>query len=44
VTAQVLDELRAILGPQGLVSSPGELRTYDCDALTNFRATPLAVA
>jgi glycolate oxidase len=39
-----LDELRAILGPQGLVSSPGELRTYDCDALTNFRATPLAVA
>jgi glycolate oxidase len=44
VTAQVLDEFRAILGPQGLVSSPGELRTYDCDALTNFRATPLAVA
>ncbi len=44
MTAQVLDELRAILGPQGLVSSPGELRTYDCDALTNFRATPLAVA
>ena len=39
-----LDEFRAILGPQGLVSSPGELRTYDCDALTNFRATPLAVA
>ena len=39
-----LDELRAILGPQGLVSSPGELRTYDCDALTNFRTTPLAVA
>ena len=42
--AQVLDEFRAILGPHGLVSSPGELRTYDCDALTNFRATPLAVA
>jgi glycolate oxidase len=44
VTAQVLEELRAILGPQGFISSPGELRTYDCDALTNFRTTPLAVA
>ena len=44
MTAQVLDEFRAILGPQGLISTPGELRTYDCDALTNFRTTPLAVA
>jgi glycolate oxidase len=43
VTEQVLSELRAILGPQGLISSPSELRTYDCDALTNFRTMPSAV-
>jgi glycolate oxidase len=44
VTAQVLSELRSILGPQGLISSSSELRTYDCDALMNFHTTPLAVA
>ena len=44
MTTSVFSEFRTILGPQGLVSSPGELRTYDCDALTNFRTTPLAVA
>jgi glycolate oxidase len=27
----------------GVISSPEELKTYDCDGLTNFRVTPLAV-
>src|ERR1041385_4807820 len=36
-------ELRGILGPHGLISSREELRTYECDGLTNFRVIPLAV-
>jgi glycolate dehydrogenase FAD-linked subunit len=43
VTAQILSELLAILGPQGLISTPDELRTYENDALTNFRVMPEAV-
>ena len=43
MTPQILEELRAALGPRGLVSGNAELRTYDCDALTNFRVTPDAV-
>src|SRR6266404_2039407 len=39
-----LEELRTILGPRGLISTPEGLRTYECDGLTNFRAVPLAVA
>ncbi len=38
-----LDELRSVLDPQGLISSPEEARTYECDGLTNFRVMPLAV-
>jgi glycolate oxidase len=38
-----LDELQSILGPHGLISSPEETRTYECDGLTNFRVMPLAV-
>ena len=38
-----LEELRGILGPQGLISSSEELRTYECDGLTNFRVIPSAV-
>lgn len=41
---QTLKQLRAILGPDGLVSSSEELRTYECDGLTNFRVIPDAVA
>src|ERR1041385_8288523 len=36
-------ELRGILGPHGLISSREELRTYECDGLTNFRVIPSAV-
>ena len=38
-----LEELRQILGPHGLISSSEELRTYECDGLTNFRVIPSAV-
>ena len=38
-----LEELRSVLGPHGLISSPEEARTYECDGLTNFRVMPLAV-
>lgn len=39
----LLTEFRAVVGERGVISSPEELKTYDCDGLTNFRVTPLAV-
>jgi glycolate oxidase len=39
----LLDQFRAIVGEGGLISSPEELHTYECDGLTNFRVMPLAV-
>src|SRR5260370_36762390 len=41
--ARILDELRKIAGDRGLISSPEELHTYECDGLTNFRVMPRAV-
>src|SRR5258707_7992612 len=41
--ARILQELRAIVDDRGLVSSPEELHTYECDGLTNFRVLPRAV-
>ncbi|HTA59789.1 MAG TPA: FAD-binding protein, partial [Candidatus Baltobacteraceae bacterium] len=38
-----LDELRTVVDGRGLISSPEELHTYECDGLTNFRVMPLAV-
>jgi len=38
-----LDELRSIVGERGVISSVEELRTYECDGLTNFRVVPRAV-
>ena len=35
--------MRGILGPHGLITSSEELRTYECDGLTNFRVVPSAV-
>lgn len=43
MTPEILNQLRAIVGTQGLVSTPDELRTYENDALTNFRVMPEAV-
>src|ERR1700674_3274402 len=41
--ARILNELRAIVGDRGLISSAEELHTYECDGLTNFRVMPRAV-
>src|ERR1700682_3188342 len=41
--ARILDELRTIAGDHGLISSPEELHTYECDGLVNFRVLPRAV-
>src|SRR6266568_2496429 len=43
VDAHILQELRWIVGERGLISSPEELHTYECDGLTNFRVLPRAV-
>ena len=43
MNAATLEELRGILGSQGLISSAEELKTYECDGLTNFRVVPVAV-
>ncbi len=40
---RILRQLQAIVGDRGLISSPEELHTYECDGLTNFRVMPLAV-
>jgi glycolate oxidase len=31
------------VGPRGLIDGPEQLRTYECDGLTNFRVVPTAV-
>jgi glycolate oxidase len=40
---RLLDELRSVVGERGLVCTPGDLHTYECDGLTNFRVMPQAV-
>ncbi len=39
----VLDELRRVCGREAVLAEPEQVRTYECDALTNMRAVPLAV-
>ena len=41
---QFLQSLREIIGSSALLTEAEELRTYDCDGLTNFRVVPAAVA
>ncbi len=36
-------ELRALLGAAHVITEPDELRVYDCDGLTGWRAMPAAV-
>jgi glycolate oxidase len=43
MNATVLTEFRSLLGPRAVISSPEELQTYECDALTNVRVAPRAV-
>ena len=40
---RILDEFRSLVGESGLIASPEELHTYECDGLTNYRVMPLAV-
>ena len=40
---RVLREFRSVLNPRAVISSPEDLRTYECDALTYLRALPNAV-
>jgi glycolate oxidase len=43
VDVRIFKELRAIVGERGLITSPEELHTYECDALANFRVMPRGV-
>jgi len=43
VDPHILQKLRAITGDRGLITSPEQLKTYECDGLTNFRVLPDAV-
>jgi glycolate dehydrogenase FAD-linked subunit len=38
-----IDELRAAVGADGLITAQSQLQTYECDGLTNFRVLPGAV-
>jgi len=38
--AEFRADVQSIVGGDGVISDPAELRTYDCDALTGRRATP----
>jgi glycolate oxidase len=40
---RIVAEFRRVVGEKGLVTHPEELRTYECDGLTNFRVTPALV-
>ncbi len=41
--ARILEELRVIVDDRGVIFSPEELHTYECDGLVNFRVLPRAV-
>jgi glycolate oxidase len=43
ITPEILEQLRSVVGRDGLITAPEELRTYECDGLTAFRAVPGAV-
>ena len=42
--AGLLAALRRVLPADGLLTAEAERRVYECDALSNYRALPLAVA
>jgi glycolate oxidase len=44
VSHQVIERLRRIVPAGAVLSSPEELKPYECDALTMYRQMPLAVA
>jgi len=40
---RIVADLTDALGDDGVISAPGELRAYECDALTAYACPPLAV-
>src|SRR5262249_31287658 len=40
VLRKLIPRMTEICGPDGVVSDPAELRTYECDGLTSHRVTP----
>ncbi|HLI85306.1 MAG TPA: FAD-linked oxidase C-terminal domain-containing protein [Bryobacteraceae bacterium] len=43
LSAEILHRFEAVVGARGVISAPDELRTYECDGLTAYRAAPGAV-
>jgi glycolate oxidase len=41
--AEIVARLEAVLGRAAVISTPEEVRAYECDALTAYRCPPLAV-
>jgi glycolate oxidase len=41
--SSVADELRALLGTEAVIADPEQLKVYDCDGLTGWRALPSLV-
>src|SRR5215469_11003583 len=41
--SRVIEEFSSVVGRWGLIVDPDQLRTYECDGLTNFRVVPSAV-
>jgi glycolate oxidase len=40
---RVVEQMAAVVGGQNVIHEPVQLRTYECDALTSFRAAPSLV-
>ena len=40
---QLIPRMTGICGPDGVITDPAELRTYECDGLTSHRVTPALV-
>src|ERR671926_377026 len=38
--ARLIEAMKAILGPEGVISAHEELRSYECDGLMNYRVIP----
>src|SRR3712207_2813219 len=37
---ELVDQMVAILGPEGVISEREQLRSYECDGLMNYRVVP----
>jgi len=40
---EIVARLRAIVPGEGVIADPDELRAYECDGLSAYRAVPMAV-